>query len=91
MNEFEHSHDNMECSDCRELLSSLGDYVDGSLPSELCTLIEQHMRGCKRCRVVVDTLKKTIELYHETPEDANLPEDVRQRLYVRLNIEDYLK
>jgi anti-sigma factor RsiW len=86
MSEHEHEH-----KDCKQLLSSLGEYVDGNLEKELCIEIERHMSGCKRCRVVVDTLKKTVELYHETPGESELPVDVRQRLYVRLDLEDYFK
>jgi anti-sigma factor RsiW len=83
-----------ECEDhesCRQLLSTLGDYVDGTLSGDLCTELEQHMKDCQRCRVVVNTMKKTIELYHETSEDTHLPDDVRERLYLRLNLDDYLK
>lgn len=76
---------------CKQLLSTLGDYVDGTLSGELCAELEQHMKGCERCRVVVDTMKKTIELYQETSEETELPDDVRERLYLRLNLDDYLK
>jgi anti-sigma factor RsiW len=88
------AHHVHECEDhesCKHLLSTLGDYVDGELSVELCTELEQHMKGCQRCRVVVDTMKKTIELYHETNEETLLPKDVRERLYMRLNLDDYLK
>jgi hypothetical protein len=37
----------------------------------------------------VDTLRKTVELYHDAP-PAPLPKDVRQRLYTTLKLEDYL-
>lgn len=82
----EHEH-----SECSHLLSSLSDYVDGCLSDALCAEIEKHMKGCNRCRVVVDTMRKTVELYQEVAEDDQMPDEVRQRLYVRLNIEDYLK
>ena len=90
----EHEHIHVICEDhesCKQLLSTLSEYVDGTLSLDLCTDLEQHMQGCQRCRVVVDTMKKTIELYQETGEDTPLPQDVRERLYVRLNLEDYLK
>lgn len=80
-----------EHESCKQLLTTLGEYVDGTLSAELCTELERHMKGCQRCRVVVNTLKKTVELYHETGEDTHLPEDVRERLFLRLNLDDYLK
>jgi hypothetical protein len=89
MNKHEKSGD--EHVTCRHLLSTLGDYVEGTLAEELCDTLERHMKGCQRCRIVVDTLKKTVALYHETSSDTQMPDDVRQRLYLKLNLNDYLK
>ncbi len=84
----------IECEDhesCRQLLSTLGEYVDGDLSGELCAELERHMKDCQRCRIVVNTMKKTVELYQETGEETHVPDDVRERLYLRLNLEDFLK
>jgi anti-sigma factor (TIGR02949 family) len=75
---------------CQSILDSLSDYVDGNLKDELCREIEQHIAGCSDCRIVVDTLKKTIYLYHATSATEEMPEDVRERLFLRLNLDDYL-
>ena len=75
--------------ECQELLGSISDYVDGALQEDLCRELERHLAGCEDCRVVVDTLKKTIELYHrEAAQDV--PADVRQRLFKRLDLDDLL-
>lgn len=76
--------------DCRKLLGSLSDFVDGDLGQELCAEIEQHMDDCENCRIVVDTLKKTVTLYQTSSEPADMPEDVRQRLFHRLELDDFL-
>lgn len=81
-----HEHKN-----CRQLLGSLSEYVDGELDEDLCSVLEHHMEGCEDCRIVVDTLRKTIYLYHETADAENIPSDIRQRLYKSLNIENYLE
>jgi hypothetical protein len=39
--------------------------------------------------VVVDTLRKTVLLYHALPEEP-LPEAVAERLFRRLDLEDFL-
>lgn len=75
---------------CKHLLVSLSDYVDGDLNEDICAEIERHLSECHDCTVVVNTLKKTVELYHTTAEPDPLPEAMMQRLYVRLNLEDYL-
>jgi anti-sigma factor (TIGR02949 family) len=76
---------------CQDLLGSLSDYVDGNLKDELCREIERHVAECEDCRVVVDTMKKTIYLYHATAAESGMPQDVRERLYQRLDLDDFLK
>lgn len=79
----EHTH-------CHDLLSSLSEYVDGSLPAEFCNELERHLRDCQKCRIVVNTLKKTVELYQDTAGDAPMPEAVRQRLFACLDLNDFI-
>lgn len=81
----------MEHHGCRHLLNSLSGYIDHDLSLELCDEIERHLAGCENCRIVIDTLRRTVELYHDNNTPAALAEDVRQRLYMRLELEDYLK
>ena len=75
---------------CREFLTSLSDYVDGVLQEELCAEIERHMSDCEDCRIVIDTLRKTVFLYRTTPMPPAVPDDVRQRLFHRLDLDDFL-
>ena len=65
---------------CRHMLGDLSDYLDGEASEELCAEIEQHMAHCEDCRVVVDTLHKTVVLYRDLPQPA-LPAGARDRLY----------
>jgi anti-sigma factor RsiW len=76
--------------ECRQLLASLSDYVDGDLEEELCAEIERHMTDCDNCKIVVDTLRKTVSLYRTTSSDTGLPEETRQRLYHRLDLDEFL-
>lgn len=82
----------MEHEHCHHLLGSLSEFVDGSLENELCAEIERHLADCENCRIVVDTLQRTITLYHiAAQETATIPEDVRQRLFLRLDLEDFIE
>ena len=80
-----HNHEN-----CEQLLGSLSEYIDGELTPELCEEIEKHLAGCDDCRVVLNTTKRTIDLVHAPIEKPDLPDDVRERLFKRLNLDDYL-
>ena len=75
---------------CKQMLSSISEYIDGTLEDELCRVLEQHLDGCENCQVVLDTLKKTISIYQTTSEPNSLPGDVRQRLFASLNLEDFI-
>ncbi len=80
-----HDHTN-----CEQLLGSLSEYIDGELTPELCEEIEKHLSGCDDCRVVLNTTKRTIDLVHAPIEKPDLPDDVRERLFKRLKLDDYL-
>jgi anti-sigma factor (TIGR02949 family) len=76
---------------CEALLGSLSEYIDGELSPELCREIEKHLAGCENCRVVLNTTKRTIDLVQSPTEAIPVPDDVRERLFKRLNLDDYLK
>ncbi len=75
---------------CKQLLGNLSEYIDGELQAELCAEIEEHLKDCDNCRVVIDTLRKTVELYEQVAEPAGLPEAVRERLFHKLELKDFL-
>ncbi len=78
----EHGH-------CKEYLKYFSDFIDGELPRELCNRLNAHLAECTNCTIVLDTLKRTIELYRVADEDEPLPDGVRTRLLTRLNLEDF--
>jgi anti-sigma factor RsiW len=80
----------MHPHDCRHLLGDLSDYVDGEASAELCAEIERHLGDCDNCRVVIDTLRRTVKLYRGLPGPA-LPSAARERLYRSLDLGQYLR
>lgn len=79
-----------QSENCQHLLHSLSDYLDQTLGEELCMELERHMLDCENCRIVVDTLRKTIYLYRTTAAPSAVPLDVRERLFHRLELDDFL-
>jgi len=76
---------------CAEMIGTLSDYIDGELSPELCQSLEEHLKDCQDCRVVVDTMKKTIELYKMEADKESIPSKVKERLFARLNLDDFEK
>jgi len=74
---------------CRHLLDDLSDYLDGEAAAEVCAEIERHLAGCVDCRVVVDTLRKTVAVFRELPQ-PELPVETRRRLYTSLDLTEFL-
>jgi len=65
---------------CKKVIRELSDYLDGALEPGLLEDLERHLEHCKDCRLVVDTTKKTIQLFCNS-EPAPLPDAVRERLH----------
>lgn len=68
---------------CEELLKMLNEYVDGTVDPALCEEFERHMAGCNPCQVVVDNIRKTIQLYKDG-EPYELPVRFRAQLHSAL-------
>ncbi len=76
--------------DCRALKDQLSEFIDGELDDALCEEIKRHMESCDNCRVMVDTLRKTVILYREAPQET-VPPDVHDRLVKVLDLEQLKK
>ncbi len=67
-------------TNCDELLQHLNELLDGTFDSQICQAIEEHLRQCKPCQIVVDTLRKTIAIYRQG-RPIQLPEQFRKKLH----------
>jgi putative zinc finger protein len=45
---------------CDRVLRELSNYIDDDLDTELRAGIEEHLRGCHRCSVLVDSTRKML-------------------------------
>jgi anti-sigma factor RsiW len=64
---------------CKEFLQELNDYLDETVDPELRRRIEAHITQCPNCFVILDTTKKTIQVYKGV-QPQTLPADVQARL-----------
>lgn len=68
---------------CEELLAALNEYVDGAIDPAVCKAFEHHLEQCNPCRVVVDNIRQTIQLY-KADEPFELPAEFRDQLHQQL-------
>lgn len=64
---------------CKELILKLSEYLDGELDPVLAEQLTRHLEHCEDCGYVVDTTRKTIQMYCNA-EPAPLPDEVRRQL-----------
>ena len=65
---------------CTEFLRELTDYLDGTMNESMRAELDEHLHWCHECHVVMNTTKKTIEIYRDN-QIYELPESLRTRLH----------
>jgi anti-sigma factor RsiW len=65
------------------VIRELSSYLEGDLDVTVLAELEIHLARCEDCRIVVDTTRKTIDIYCKA-EPVPLPADVRARLHENL-------
>jgi putative zinc finger protein len=72
---------------CADFLAEFGDYLENVADPQLRTRLEEHLRECKTCQVIVDSTKKTIRIVTDSdcfsvPADnvASIVNDVMARI-----------
>ena len=70
---------------CEEVLRELSNYLDEELTSQLRAQVQEHLRMCRNCTVLVNTTRKTLTLVADNFV-SELPHGVSERLIERLGI-----
>ena len=65
---------------CADFLKELTDYLDGTADMQVRIELEDHLHWCRDCYVVLNTTKKTIEIYRDN-KIYELPDTLRTRLH----------
>ena len=64
---------------CKEFLQEISDFLDENVDEELRRKLEAHISQCPNCFVILDTTKKTIQVFKGV--DAQpIPSEVHHRL-----------
>ena len=68
---------------CKQFLKELNDYLDPNVDPVTKVHLESHVSECPNCFVIVDTTRKTLQVYRGM-EPREIPEDVKARLWKAL-------
>lgn len=70
-------------ANCQKLLVELSNFLDDELDYLLRQELEFHLKTCPECCMIVDTTRKTIEIFRESL-PYPMPKDVKARLAAAL-------
>jgi predicted anti-sigma-YlaC factor YlaD len=67
---------------CREFVELVTDYLEGTLPPEKVSLIEEHLDLCEPCRVYLEQIRVIVDTLPdvEVEVDEPVPDDTRAQL-----------
>jgi hypothetical protein len=71
---------------CGKVYEHLCENLDSKLDTESCRRIKAHIKGCKNCSALLDSLKKTVYLYKKYPA-PELPDKCRNKLFAVIHME----
>ena len=69
---------------CEELLKALNDYIDDESTLAICQDFGEHLAACSPCQLVVDNIRKTIQLY-QGGEPYPTPPELEARIRAALS------
>jgi anti-sigma factor (TIGR02949 family) len=64
---------------CKDFLRELNEYLDEAVDPATKQQWQSHVNECPNCFVIVDTTKKTMQIY-KGMEEQQLPGDIKSRL-----------
>jgi anti-sigma factor RsiW len=69
---------------CSRFVAGLNEYLDDGLEAAIRAQFDRHAASCRRCRIVSETTRKTVELYrYFPPGEVPLALQLRVRAAVR--------
>ena len=68
---------------CKQFLQELNAYLDPNVDTLTKLHLDAHVSECPNCFVIVDTTKRTLQVY-KGMEEQSIPQDVHSRLWLAI-------
>ncbi len=72
--------------DCKEIIKYISDYIDRELEESLKEIFEQHINICRKCRMHLNTIEKTLIISKSIYKEEKIPKKVKKTLYYRIRM-----
>ncbi len=72
----------------KEVLNRVCEYLGLDLDSEPCQQVQNYLESNPHCKVFVDNIKKTVQIYKVTEGCEELTDDACRKLFTNLNLNE---
>ena len=72
----------------KEVYKQICDFMGEDLDAPVCKEVAEHLESCPKCKVYLDTVKKTVTICQETEKEEQIPDEIKNRLFKVLNLGD---
>jgi len=73
----------------QEQIRLIKEHMCDDINADACKELIEVLKTSKNCKVYFDTIKKTVVLCRDKECPENIPEDMNQRLFEALGLQDY--
>ncbi len=70
----------------QDVYKQICDFMGEDLDAPACKEVAEHLENCPNCKVVLDTVRKTVTICRENEKKEAIPADVKNRLYKVLKL-----
>ncbi len=70
----------------KRIINELCNYLGQDLNHPMCKELLRHVEECPDCRIYLDTIKMTVNLYRKTHQNQPVPDNVKESLFKSLKI-----
>lgn len=81
----------MTTKDHKKMVDQICDFMGEDIDSPACQEVSDHINMCPTCKIYFDTVKKTVTLCREMDDEKKVPDDVSNRLFKILNLDELKK
>ena len=77
----------MKSAKHQNIYNQICDFMGEDIDAPACKEVADHLASCPKCKVYFDTVRKTVTLCQEIEKEAEVPADVKERLFKVLDLD----
>ncbi|MCM8818184.1 MAG: zf-HC2 domain-containing protein [Candidatus Omnitrophica bacterium] len=69
---------------CEKIIKLISDYIDKQIEETEKEIFEEHIKICKKCESILNTIEKTLFLSKSIYRNKKIPQKVEKSLYYQI-------